>query len=227
VGQRLRREFLRAVAVTYFVGSHELLVARPYVSAYEATYGSADAGTEHIDRSNSHALHPAVITALARAHINTDDAALSRADVAAVPRTDLRDVAADVGADVVTNFISNNLADAAADASPGARTVASTNRATVKDANHSTLTTTQFYAFERTHFRAVVTTVARADDAAVTCSHRLAVNHPETDVLRRQSATVHGADDATIRGTHYFAFGRTDPKKNGETYHRTDCVHQR
>jgi len=119
------------------------------------------------------------------------------------------------------------VADAAADSSPGARTVSRPHRTTVKDANHTTVTTSQFYAVERTDVRAVVATLASADDAAVTCSHRLAVDNLETDVLRRKPATVHGADDAAVGGTHYFAFGRTDPKKNGETYHRTDCVHQR
>ena len=135
-------------------------------------------------------------------------------------------MAADVGADVVTHFRTDDLADAAADASPSAGTVASTHRATLEDANHSTLTTTQFYAFERTHFRAVVPTLASADDAAVTCSHRLAVDNLETDVLRRKPATVHGADDAAVGGTHYFAFGRTDPKKNGETDHRADGLYE-
>ena len=135
-------------------------------------------------------------------------------------------MATDVGADVITHFRTDDLADAAADSSPGARTVASTNRATVKDANHSTLTTSQFYAFERPDVRAVVTTLASADDAAEPCSHRLAVNHPETDVLRRKSATVHGADDAAVGRTHYFAFGGTDPKKNGETDHRTDGLYE-
>ena len=135
-------------------------------------------------------------------------------------------MATDVGADVVTNFISNNLADAAADSSPGARTVSRTDRAALTDANHSTLTTTQFYAFERTHFRAVVPTLARADDAAVTCSHRITVNNTETDVLRRQSPTVHGAHHTTFRRTHDLAFSGTDAKKNGETYHRTDGLHE-
>ena len=136
-------------------------------------------------------------------------------------------MATDVGADVIANFRTDDLADAAADASPCAGTVSSTNRATVKDAHHSTLTTSQFYAFERPDVRAVVTTLASADDAAVTRSHRVTVNHPETDVLRRKPATVHGADDAAVGGTHYFAFGRTDPKKNGETYHRTDGLYER
>ena len=135
-------------------------------------------------------------------------------------------MATDVGADVITDFRTDDLADAAADASPCAGTVSSTNRATVKDAHHSTLTTSQFYAFERAHFRAVVTTVARADDAAEPCSHRLAVDNLETDVLRRKPATVHGADDAAFRGTHNIAFGGTDAKKNGETYHRTDGLYE-
>ena len=141
MGERLRRELLRAVAVTYFVCSYQLFVPRPYLSAYSATDGFTDAGTQHINRSNGHALHPAVVTTLARAHINTDDAALARTDVAAVARTDLRDVATDVGADVITHFISNNLADAAADASPGARTDSRPDRTTLEDANHTTLTT--------------------------------------------------------------------------------------
>ena len=135
-------------------------------------------------------------------------------------------MAADVRADVITHFRTDDLADAAADSSPGARTVARPDRTTLEDAHHSTLTTTLINTFERTHFRAVVNTVARADDAAVTCSHRLAVNHPETDVLRRQSAAVHGAHDAAFRGTHYFTFSGTDPKKNGETYHRTDGLYE-
>ena len=77
MGEWVRREQFRAVAVTYFVGSHELLVARPDVSAYEVTYGFTDAGAQYIDRTNSDALHPAVVAALAGAHINTDDAAVS------------------------------------------------------------------------------------------------------------------------------------------------------
>ena len=133
----------------------------------------------------------------------------------------------DVGAYVVTHKRTDDLADAAADSSPGARTVSRTNRATVKDANHSTLTTSQFYAFERAHFRAVVNTVARADDAAVTCSHRITLNNPETDVLRRQSATVLRAHYTTFRRTHYFTFSGTDAETDRAADHRTDCVHQR
>ena len=227
MGERLRRELLRAVAVAYFVRADELLVARPDVGAYEATDGAPDAGAQYIDRPNSHALHPAVITTLAGAHINTDDAALSRTDVAAVPRTDLRDLATHLGADVITHFRTDDLADAAADASPGARAVSRTNRATVKDANHSTLTTTQFYTFFYSNFRAVVRTLASADDAAVTCSHRITLNNPETDVLRRQSASVLRAHYTTLRRTHYFTFSGTDAQENGETDHRADCVHQR
>jgi hypothetical protein len=136
-------------------------------------------------------------------------------------------VATDVGADVLTHFRTDDLADAAADASPGARTVSSTNRPTVKDAHHSTFTATQFYAFERADVRAVVPTLASADDAAVTCSHGITVNHPKTDVLRRQSPTVFRTNDAAFRGTHYFAFGGTDAEKNGETYHRTDGLYER
>ena len=136
-------------------------------------------------------------------------------------------MAADLGADVITHFRTDDLAHAAADSSPGAGTVARTNRATLEDAHHSTLTTTLINTFERTDVRAVVVTFASADDAAVTCSHRITYNHPETDVLRRKPATVHGADDAAVGETHYFAFGRTDPKKNGETYHRTDGLYER
>ena len=77
MGERLRRQQFRAVAVAYFVRADELLVARSYLSAYSSTDGFTDARTEHIDRTNSDAVHPAVSTALARAHINTDDAALS------------------------------------------------------------------------------------------------------------------------------------------------------
>ena len=227
MGERLRREQFRAVAVTYVVRADELLVARPYVSAYSATYGFTDAGTQYINRTNSDALHPAVSPALARAHINTDDAALSGPDVAAVPRTDLRDVATDVGADVVTHFRTHNLADAATYTSPGARTDSRPDRTALEDANHSTLTITLRDTFFGSNFRAVVPTLASADDAAVTGSHRLAVNHPKTDVLRRQPATVHGADDAAVGGTHYFTFGGTDAKKNGETDHRTDGLYER
>ena len=227
MGERLRRELLRAVAIADQQCADELFFGGPDVRAYSATDGAPDAGTQHINRSNSHALHPAVSTALARAHINTDDAALSRADVAAVPRTDLCHVATDVGAYILTNKRTDDLADAAADSSPGARTVSRTNRAALEDANHSTLTTSQFYAFERADVRAVVTTLASADDAAVTCSHRLAVDNPETDVLWRQSAAVHGAHHTTFRRTHYFTFGRTDPKKNGAAYHRTDGLYAR
>ena len=135
-------------------------------------------------------------------------------------------MATDVGADVITNFRTDDLADAAPDSSPGAGTVSRTHRATLEDANHSTFTTTLINTFERAHFRAVVTTVARADDATEPCSHRLAVDNLETDVLRRQPATVHGADDAAVGGTHYFTFGGTDAKKNGETYHRTDGLYE-
>ena len=136
-------------------------------------------------------------------------------------------MATDVGADVVTHFRTDDLADAATYPSPCAGTVSSTNRATLEDANHSTLTTSQFYAFERTHVRAVVTTVARADDAAVTCSHGITVNPPETDVLRWQSPTVHGADDAAFFGTHYFAFGGTDAETDRAADHRTDGLYER
>ena len=226
MGERLRRELLRAVAIADQQCADELFFGGPDVRAYSATDGAPDAGTQHINRSNSHALHPAVSTALARAHINTDDAALSRADVAAVPRTDLRDVATDVGADVVTNFISNNLADAAADSSPGAGTVSSPHRATLEDADDAALTTTQFYAFERPDVRAVVDTVARADDAAVACSHRIAYNHPETDVLRRLSAAFLRADDAAVGGTHYFAFSGTDAETYSKAYNCADGLYE-
>ena len=136
-------------------------------------------------------------------------------------------MATHLGADVLTHFRTDDLADAATYPSPGARTVSSTHRATLEDANHSTFTTSQFYAFERADIRAVVTTLASADDAAVTCSHRITDDNTETDVLRRQSAAFHGADDAAFRGTHYFAFGGTDAEKNGETYHRTDGLYER
>ena len=128
----------------------EQVIHHAHSAAGAGADGAADAGAEHIDRTNSYALHPAVVAALAGAHINTDDAALSGPDVAAVPRTDLRDLATDLGSHIITHFRTDDLADAAADSSPGARTVASTNRATLADANHTTLTTTQFYAFERT-----------------------------------------------------------------------------
>ena len=136
-------------------------------------------------------------------------------------------MATDVGADVVTHFRTDDLADAAADSSPGARTDSRPNRAALEDAHHSTFTATQFYAFFCSNFRAVVTTLTSADDAAVTGTYGITDDNLETDVLRRQSATVHGADDAAVGGTHYFAFGRTDPKKNGETYHRTDGLYER
>ena len=135
-------------------------------------------------------------------------------------------MATDVGADVITHFRTDDLADAAADSSPCARTVSSTNRAALEDANHSTLAATLVNTFFGSNFRAVVPTLASADDAAVTCSHRITDDNTETDVLRRKSATVHGADDAAFRGTHYFAIGGTDAKKNGETYHRTDGLYE-
>ena len=135
-------------------------------------------------------------------------------------------MATDVGADVITHFRTDDLADAAPDSSPGARTVSRPDRTALEDANHTTLTTTLVNTFERAHVRAVVTTLESADDAAVTCSHRIAYNHPKTDVLRRQSAAVLRADDAAVGGTHYFAFGRTDPKKNGETDHRADGLYE-
>ena len=136
-------------------------------------------------------------------------------------------MATHIGSHIITHKRTDDLADAAADSSPGARTVARTDRTTLEDAHHSTLATTQFYAFFNSNVRAVVPTLASADDAAVTCSHRLAYNHPQTDVLRRQSATVHGADDAAVGGTHYFTCGGTDAKKNGETDHRTDGLYER
>ena len=80
-------------------------------------------------------------------------------------------MATHLGAHLITNERTDDLADAAADASPGARTVARTNRATLEDANHSTLTTTQFYAFFGSNLRAVVPTLASADDAAVGGTH--------------------------------------------------------
>ena len=136
-------------------------------------------------------------------------------------------MAADLGADVITHFRTDDLAHAAADSSPGAGTVARTNRATLEDAHHSTLTTTLINTFERTDVRAVVVTFASADDAAVTCSHRITYNHPETDVLRRKPATVHGADDAAVGGTHYFAFSGTDAQADRAADHRADGLYER
>ena len=161
------------------------------------------------------------------ADVRADDAAFLGPDVAALARTDLRDLAADVGAYVVTHKRTDDLADAAADSSPCARTVSSTNRAALEDAHHSTLTTSQFYAFFCSDVRAVVDTVARADDAAVTCSHRLTDDNTETDVLRRQSATVHGAHDAAVRRTHGPAFRGTDAQKNGKAHNSTDGLYER
>ena len=135
-------------------------------------------------------------------------------------------MATDVGADVVTHFGTDDLADAAADTSPGARTVARTNRATLEDAHHSTLATTQFYAFFGSNLRAVVPTLASADGAAVTCSLRIAVNNVKADVLRRQSAAVHGAHDTTVRRTHGPAVGRTDAQKNRAAYDSTDGLYE-
>ena len=136
-------------------------------------------------------------------------------------------MATDVGSYVVTNKRTDDLADAAADSSPGARTVSSTNRATLEDANHSTFTTTLVNTFERPDVRAVVTTLASADDAAVTCSLRTAFTHPQTDVLRRQSATVHGAHDAAFCRTHGVAFSGTDAQKNCKAHNSTDGLHER
>ena len=136
-------------------------------------------------------------------------------------------MATHLGADIITHFRTDDVADAAADSSPGARTVSRTHRATVKDANHSTLTTSQFYAFERPDVRAVVTTLASADDAAVTCSHRTTDDNTETDVLRRQSAAVHGADDAAFRRTHYFTFRGTDTQADRAADDSTDGLYER
>ena len=136
-------------------------------------------------------------------------------------------MATHISTDVLTNFRAHNLADAAADASPGAGTVARTDRAALEDAHHSTLTTSQFYAFFGSNLRAVVPTLARADGAAVTCSLRITVDHPETDVLRRQSATVHGAHDAAVRRTHGPAFRGTDAQKNGKAHNSTDGLYKR
>ena len=136
-------------------------------------------------------------------------------------------MAADVGADVITHFRTDDLAHAAADSSPGARTVSRPDRTTLEDANHSTLTTSQFYAFERTHVRAVVPTFASADDAAEPRAFRIAFNNLETDVLRRQSAAVHGADDAAVGGAHCVAFGGTDAQKNCKAHNSTDGLYER
>ena len=136
-------------------------------------------------------------------------------------------MAADLGSHIITHFRTDDLADAAADSSPGARTVASTNRTTLEDANHSTLATTLFDAFERTHFRAVVPTLASADDAAEPRAVGAAFNHPETDVLWWQSAAVHGAHDAAVRRTHCVAFSGTDAQKNCKAHNSTDGLHER
>ena len=136
-------------------------------------------------------------------------------------------MATDVGADAVTHFRTDDLADAAADSSPGARTVARPDGAAVADADDAALTTTQFYAFERADVRAVVTTVARADDAAVTCPHRLAVDNLETDVLRRQSAAFLRAHHAAFRRTHYFAFSGTDAETDRAADDSTDGLYER
>ena len=136
-------------------------------------------------------------------------------------------MATDVGAYILTNKRTDDLADAAADSSPGARTVSRPHRATVKDANHSTLTTTLINTFERADVRAVVTTLASADDAAVTCSHRLAVDNLETDVLRRQSAAFLRAHHAAFRRTHYFAFSGTDAETDRAADDSTDGLYER
>ena len=136
-------------------------------------------------------------------------------------------MATHISTDVVTHFGTDDLADAAADASPGARTVARPNRTALEDAHHSTLTTTQFYAFFNSNFGAVVPTLASADGAAVACSLRITVNHPETDVLRRQSAAVHGADDAAVGRTHYFTFSGTDAETYSKAYDSTDGLYER
>ncbi len=135
-------------------------------------------------------------------------------------------MAADVGADVITHFRADDVADAAADSSPGARTVARTNRTALEDANHSTFTTSQFYAFFGSNLRAVVPTLASADGAAVTCSLRIAVNNVKADVLRRLSAAVHGAHDTTVRRTHGPAVGRTDAQKNCKAHNSTDGLYE-
>ena len=135
-------------------------------------------------------------------------------------------MATHISTDVLTNFRAHNLADAAADASPGAGTVARTDRAALEDAHHSTLTTSQFYAFFGSNLRAVVPTLARADGAAVTCSLRITVDHPETDVLRRQSAAVHGAHDTTVGGAHGPAVGGTDAQENCKAHNSTDGLYE-
>ena len=136
-------------------------------------------------------------------------------------------MATDLGADILTNERTDDLADAATYPSPCAGTVSSTNRATLKDADDAALTTTQFYAIERTHFRAVVTTFASADDATVTSSLRIAFTYPETDVLRRKSAAFHGAHHAAFCRTHGPTVGRTDSQKNRAADHRTDGLYER
>ena len=136
-------------------------------------------------------------------------------------------MATDVGADVVTNFRTDDLADAAADSSPGARTVARTNRAALEDADNAALTTTLVNTFFNSNFGAVVPTLASADGAAVTCSLRITVNNLETDVLWRLSAAVHGAHDTTFCRTHGLAVGGTDAQKNCKAHNSTDGLYER
>ena len=136
-------------------------------------------------------------------------------------------MATHLGTDVVTDFSTHNLADAAADASPGARTVARPDRAALEDADDAALATTLINTFFNSNFRAVVATLASADDAAEPRAFRTTVNNTETDVFWRQSATLASADDAAVRRTHYFTFGGTDAQKNGKAHDSTDCVHQR
>ena len=135
-------------------------------------------------------------------------------------------MATHLGADVVTNFRAHNLADAASYGCTCSRTVARTDRTTDKDADDAALTTTLINTFFGSNFRAVVPTVARADDAAEPCSLRITVNNPETDVFWRQSATLASADDAAVRRTHYFTFGGTDAQKNGKAHDSADGLYE-
>ena len=76
LGQRLRRQQFRAVAIAYFVCSDQLFISGPDVGTHKTTDGAPDAGAQYIDRTDGHALHPAVVTTFTGAHINTDDAAV-------------------------------------------------------------------------------------------------------------------------------------------------------
>ena len=105
-------------------------------------------------------------------------------------------MATHISTDVLTNFRAHNLADAAADASPGAGTVARTDRAALEDAHHSTLTTSQFYAFFGSNLRAVVPTLASADDAAVRRTHGPAFRGTDA----QKNGKAHNSTDGLYEG---------------------------